>query len=74
MNDNDFFILLGTELKKLRSKNNFTLKQVSDYSGISISYLSAIELGEKQVSLSYLRTLCEFYEVELWKLIKKVTI
>lgn len=47
--------------KHYRGKNQYTLKQVSEVTHISLSYLSRIELGQVQPSLEILKKLAEFY-------------
>ena len=40
--------MLGEKIKKLREKNNMTQKQLSNKSGISVSYIQQLEYGKKE--------------------------
>lgn len=63
MNDTDMSKFIGTKLTKLRNGLGFTQTQVSNFTGISQTYLGKIEAGTNLPSLSFLRTLLEFYEI-----------
>src|SRR5690554_2043126 len=41
---------VGEEIRKLRKENNLTLKQLAKETDLSYTYLSQIELGERNVS------------------------
>jgi len=52
---------LATKLKILRTQRGATLRDVAAAVGLSISYISEIERGGADPSLSTLRTLAAFY-------------
>lgn len=53
------------KLKDIRQKRGFTLAQVSQASGYTASFLSQIERGLKEPSLTALRKLSDVYSVQL---------
>jgi transcriptional regulator with XRE-family HTH domain len=62
----------GKYLKKLRKKNNFTLRQVEEKIHISNSYLSQLEQGKRNIpTLKIIIKLAKVYKISINKLIKK---
>jgi transcriptional regulator with XRE-family HTH domain len=55
--------LLGARLRALRLQRNLTLKQVASACGIAPSFLSLVERGETDLSLSRFSRLAEHYDV-----------
>lgn len=55
---------LGHRLKLLRTERNWSLKDTTAQTGISISQLSSIERGAHMPSIESLLTLCLAYEVK----------
>ncbi len=55
--------LLGARLRALRAQRNQTLKQVAAACGIAPSFLSLVERGETDLSLSRFCRLAEHYEI-----------
>jgi len=47
--------MLGDTIRKVRKKNNLKLKEIADETGLSISYLSQVELNKIEPSLTALR-------------------
>lgn len=58
-------ILLSERVKKLRKTNKLTLKEVADATNLSQGYLSQIETGKVEPSISVLRRLASYYKVLL---------
>lgn len=54
---------LGENLKKLRDAHHWTQKELSVISGVSITYISAIERGERNAGAVTLSKLCEAFAV-----------
>ena len=54
---------IGTELRRIRKTHRMTLAQVSDGTGVSISFLSGIERGRDKPSLDTLTKLAQYYNV-----------
>lgn len=54
---------LGENLKKLRDSHHWTQKELSAISGVSITYISAIERGERNAGAVTLSKLCEAFAV-----------
>ncbi|NPV70844.1 MAG: helix-turn-helix domain-containing protein [Firmicutes bacterium] len=58
-------IVLGQKLRALRTKEGLTLEEVCRATGISTSYLSRIESGQVNVSITTLQKLATFYDKTL---------
>lgn len=50
---------IGTKFRILRRRNDQTQKELADKVGISVSYLSLIERGNRQISFSTFIKLCK---------------
>ncbi|MBM7553525.1 helix-turn-helix domain-containing protein [Thalassobacillus pellis] len=50
---------IGKEIKDLRKQNRLTLKQVSEKTGLSISFLSQVERSKSSVTLESLKKISE---------------
>lgn len=57
--------MLSERVKKLRKANKLTLKEVADATNLSQGYLSQIETGKVEPSISVLRRLASYYKVLL---------
>jgi len=60
--------LLGERLRELRVNRNLTLKQVSEETGLSVSFLSLVERDKVSISVDNLERLARYYEVRLGRL------
>lgn len=58
----------GEQLRRLRIKSHRTLKEVSEATGLSISFISALERGGSGASVASLRLLAEAYGVSMREL------
>lgn len=58
----------GERLRRLRVKSHKTLKEVSEATGLSISFISALERGGSGASVASLRRLAEAYGVTMREL------
>lgn len=63
MNKKDIAIQYGNILRNYRKKNNLTLENVSEISGLAPRYISQIERGELTGSISTLLTFCNTYKI-----------
>ena len=54
---------LGTRLKQLRKKHNFTQREVGDFLDISQSQLAKVESNERNLKLTKLLKLCDLFNV-----------
>lgn len=64
MKEDNILIKFGKNVQNIRLKRNLTLEEVSDKTGIKISYLKKIEKGEaKRVSTKHLFLFMEAFEV-----------
>jgi transcriptional regulator with XRE-family HTH domain len=55
----------GKRLKKLRLQRGLTLQDLAAQSGLSKGFLSRLELGERQASISAVLKLCKIFQVSL---------
>lgn len=62
---------LGTKLKARREKKGYTLKQTAEISGLSIGFISQVERGQTDPSLSSLKKLAEALDVKLGDLFEQ---
>ena len=58
----------GEQLRRLRSKAHKTLREVSEATGLSISFISALERGGSGASIASLRLLADAYGVGMREL------
>ena len=56
---------IGKVIKEIRTKKNFTQKDISSFCNISVTYLSQIENNKKEPSLSTLESISKFLGVPL---------
>lgn len=54
----------GKFLEKLRRETNHTLQNVSKELGVSVSYLSLVENGQKMPSDMFIRDIADFYKID----------
>lgn len=62
--------MVGEEIRRLRKENGMTLKQLANNIDLSHTYLSQIELGDRNVSLEMLSKLASVLEVSKLHLYK----
>ena len=63
MEKKDINVEYGTILRNYRKKNNLTLENVSEISGLAPRYISQIERGESLGSINTLLNLCNVYKI-----------
>ena len=63
---------IGTRLKSIRSSQRLKLKEVSEKSGLAISYISDIENNHKMPSLKSLRKISIAYKIPVNEILKGV--
>ena len=61
--------VLGDVLRRARTKQGRTLRQVSDSARVSLGYLSEVERGRKEASSELLSAICDALDVPLSKLL-----
>ncbi len=52
---------VGEILRRLRKRRGLSLRQVADLSGLSVSFLSAVERGESDISLGRLARVARIF-------------
>lgn len=55
--------LLGKDIRALRNNKNWTLAILSEKAGCSVGYLSEVERGERTVSIKFLRSIAQSFDV-----------
>ena len=61
--------VLGDVLRRARTKQGRTLRQVSDAARVSLGYLSEVERGRKEASSELLSAICDALDVSLSQLL-----
>ena len=61
--------VLGDVLRRARTKQGRTLRQVSDSARVSLGYLSEVERGRKEASSELLSAICDALDVPLSQLL-----
>jgi transcriptional regulator with XRE-family HTH domain len=61
---------LGTRLRTLRSERGLSLSQLEQATAISSSFLSLVESGKSDITISRLVRLADFFDVELGELVE----
>ncbi len=56
---------VGTILKRLRDRNNVTVRDLAKASGLSASFIRAVERGDSDISLGRLARLAAFFQYDL---------
>jgi len=65
-------MLLGQRIRELRNIRDETLKDISNSTGLSVSYLSDIERGRTNPSLQSLETLARHFDISVTDLLAGV--
>ena len=60
---------VGHVLRGLRQRNGMSLKEVADGSGLSVSFLSAVERDQSDISLGRLNRLAQFFNHDIGSLL-----
>jgi transcriptional regulator with XRE-family HTH domain len=61
--------VIGDVLRRARTKQGRTLREVSDAARVSLGYLSEVERGRKEASSELLSAICDALDVPLWYLL-----
>ncbi|HCT92358.1 MAG TPA: hypothetical protein DF613_13435 [Lachnospiraceae bacterium] len=64
---------VGNVLKRLRKKNNLTLKNMAEKTGLSAGYLSLLERGLSSPTLKNLNSICQAMNVTMADLILDIS-
>lgn len=56
---------IGKRIKKLRTQNKMTLKDLSSLSGLSVGFLSQLERGLTSIAVDTLEELAQIFKVEI---------
>jgi transcriptional regulator with XRE-family HTH domain len=56
---------VGAILKRLRAQHNVTVQELAEHSGLSASFIRAVERGDSDISLGRLARLAQFFQYDL---------
>src|SRR5699024_763616 len=56
---------IGEKIKKLRFERGMTLKDLSDKTGLSVSFLSQIERGSSSIAITSLKKIADSFNVKM---------
>jgi len=62
-------LIVGTIIKRLRLQRDISIRDVADGSGLSPSFLSAVERGESDISIGRLARIAEFFDHDVGSLL-----
>lgn len=69
----DLLSAIGETLRSVRNERSLTLRQVSEGSHVSVSYLAEIERGEKDPSSRVLESVAAGLDIEVSELLIKIS-
>jgi transcriptional regulator with XRE-family HTH domain len=69
----DLLSAIGETLRSVRNERSLTLRQVSEGSHVSVSYLAEIERGEKDPSSRVLESVAFGLDIEVSELLIKIS-
>ncbi len=65
----DILSLIGGKIQSIREKNGITQDQLGERAGINAKYVSAIERGQKNLTVLTLEKIAKGLDVELFELL-----
>lgn len=68
----DIRVHLGNRVRALRKKNGWTQVELAELLGIDRSYLSEIETGKKDPSLTILKVIADGFHLTLAQFLKEI--
>jgi len=71
-NSSDLDAAFGITLRKLRLAKKLTQEQLGFEAGLRRTFISSLELGEKQPSLATIQKLAAVFDLSMAKFIQKV--
>lgn len=63
---------VGTTLRKIRTEQGLTMREIAEHSFISIGHISEIERGMKQASFEMLELMAESLDLTTAQLVKEI--
>ena len=61
--------VIGDVLRRARTEQGRTLREVSDTARVSLGYLSEVERGRKEASSELLSAICGALDIPLWRVL-----
>ncbi len=65
--------VIGDVLRRARTEQGRTLREVSDSARVSLGYLSEVERGQKEASSELLASLCTALDLPLSEVLREVS-
>ncbi len=62
----------GLKLRRLRLDRGYTQIQLADFLGIDRSFISDLERGKKNISIGYLQTIAQGFEISVADLLRDI--
>lgn len=69
MPDNQLLNLFGQRIRELRTKRGLSQEKLAELTGFHRTYIGMIERGERNLSLSNVATLADFFELSVSELL-----
>jgi len=64
----DLLIHLGKRIQAIRGKKGLTQEQLEERTGINAKYISAVECGQRNITINTLNKIAKGLDVELYEL------
>ena len=62
--------LFGSNVRKYRLEKNLSQEKLAEISGLHRTYISAVERGERSISLGNIQKISIALNIEIWQLFK----
>lgn len=68
MSFTNLLLLIGKRIQTIREKRGITQEQLEEKAGVNAKYISAVERGQKNVTIKTLEKIAQGLDVELYQL------
>ena len=65
------FSNIGKRLQKTRISNKISQRQMAEYLGISINYISGLENGKVEIELKKFMRICDFLNISIYDVLNE---
>ncbi len=65
------FSNIGKRIQKTRMQNKITQKQMAEYLGISMHYISKLENGKTNIELEKFMKICDFLNISIYDVLNE---
>ena len=67
------FANIGKRIQATRMENKITQKEMADFLGLSMNYISKLENGKTKIELKTFIKICDFLNISIYEIKKKKT-